>query len=432
MNLILNIKNILLKENYHLISNNINLRDFHPQLYIFLAATGIFTNNRNSLLRFIWPFVCISIVIIGLVLQGICVVHGVIVKDYTVATECFFYFLLLGVIIAVYGGILSNREKIFKLLDDMDNDFLLIHTMEPKYRDYFLKGQLMIRKLCYAWYIYTSIIAVMNFLLMMGTLLVQSLANTPDSHTNRPLMFPIWLPEDDPYRTPNYEIFAFIETCYLAIVIQSFCGYISVLLHILLHYYYVLDIIIKDFEVLFDGLDETVTHLSPQHPLRMEVQHTLNVRMKRIVQRHNLVFKSVKTVSSVFGPPLVYQVLFSAIGLCLLAFQVADKLEKGQIDIIFIMLFVGCCIQLWIPCYMGTLIRDKGYAVGDACWNSGWHKSRLGVLIRSDMVLVIQRSQRPVTIKFIGLPQLQLETFSSIATTAYSYFNMLRQYNSDS
>ncbi|KAM3967165.1 odorant receptor 67c-like [Aphomia sociella] len=253
----------------------------------------------------------------------------------------------------------------------------------------------------------------------------------PGVYIKRPLLFPMWLPDDDPYRTPNYEIFVFIQVGFLFIVHQVFSGYIYTLFHILLHYYYIMQLIMTDFEVLFDGLDETVTCLQPNDPRREQVQLTLNNRIRRVVQWHLSVFKAVKTVSSVFGPPMVYQTMFSSIAMCMILYQIADSLEKGAVNIIFVMLFLGSFLQLWIPCYIGTLLRDKGYAVGDACWNSGWHETSLGKLIRADIILVIQRSQRPVVIKFIGLPELQLETFSSIVSTAYSYFNMLRQYNSD-
>nr|QEI46828.1 odorant receptor 12 [Galleria mellonella] len=425
------IKKFFTKEDYDFDSPDVNLRNFHPQLYIYLAAMGIFTNNQESLLRFFWPFLCISITIVAIVLEAMFVVHGVLIKDYAFATECFFYFLLLGMILAVYASVLYNKNEILQLIDDMNNDFVFIRTMESKYRNSFLMGQLLIHKSCCIWYSFTTSIGILYILLILSSLVMHGLLKTSND-VNRPLLFPMWLPADDPYRTPNYEIFLSIEICFLIIVNQAFSGYIYMLFHVLLHYYYILDMIMKDFEVIFDGLDESVSCLLPKDPLRKQVQSTLNGRMKRIVQWHLAVFKAVKIVSSVFGPPLVYQVMFSSIAICLLAYQVADSLERGKVHVIFIMLLTAGILQLWIPCYIGTLLRDKGYAVGEACWNNGWHNTYLGRLIRADMVLVIQRSQQPLAIKFIGLPQLQLETFSSIMTTAYSYFNMLRQYNSDS
>ncbi|XP_034829768.2 odorant receptor 67c-like isoform X1 [Maniola hyperantus] len=275
-------------------------------------------------------------------------------------------------------------------------------------------------------------ISFMYFCRTLAILLYQSLFATQTEYLIRPLMFPFWLPNDDPFRTPNYEVFLSLQIFVSAVVVpQAFCVYVYILFHILLHYYYLMSMIIYDCEVLFNDLDPSVVELSKYDPRRIEVQFALSSRMRRIVKWHNLVIKSIETVSSVCGPPLVYQVMFSSLPICLMAYQVADSLDHGKFNIIFAMFCVATCVQLWIPCYLGTLFRDKAFAVGDALWNSGWHATPLGRLLRNDITLVIMRSQRPLSIKFTGLPNLDLETFCSIMSTAYSYFNLLRRYSRD-
>ncbi|CAH0702811.1 unnamed protein product [Spodoptera exigua] len=62
------------------------------------------------------------------------------------------------------------------------------------------------------------------------------------------------------------------------------------------------------------------------------------------------------------------------------------------------------------------------FEVGDAGWTCGWHETPLGLMIRTDIVIIILRAQQPVTIKYTGLPQIQLETFSSILKgTSFPY-----------
>ncbi|KPJ02848.1 Putative odorant receptor 13a [Papilio xuthus] len=148
-----------------------------------------------------------------------------------------------------------------------------------------------------------------------------------------------------------------------------------------------MDMIFLDFEVIFNDLDETVVKLSRYHPRRVAVQMELNRRMKRIY------------------------------------------LEQGKIHFLFILLCLAASIQLWIPCFLGTLIRNQAFAVGEACWRCGWQETPLGLLLRSDFIILILRAQQPVTIKFTGLPKLELETFSSIMSSSYSYYNLLRQYD---
>lgn len=56
----------------------------------------------------------------------------------------------------------------------------------------------------------------------------------------------------------------------------------------------------------------------------------------------------------------------------------------------------------------------KAFEVGDAGWKCGWHETPLGLMIRTDIIIIILRAQQPVTIKYTGLPEIQLETFSSV------------------
>ncbi|XP_053603697.1 odorant receptor 13a-like [Plodia interpunctella] len=431
MSLVTNLKKFFMKSNFDFDAPVITLYEFHPQLRLFLAAMGVFFNNRDSRIRFFWPIICVILAIVAVTLEGIFIYHFIMIEDYSIATECFCYFVLLGIIPFIYITVMYNKQNILELVENMNNDFIYISKLSPKYRDSFFKGHLLIYKLCYAWLVFTLVIAAMYISGTLTPLLWLSLFATQDENTIRPLMFPMWLPEDDPYRTPNYEVFMFFQISFCFIYIQTFCVYVYTEFHILLHYYNLMELLIMDFGVIFDGLDERVFDLPRWDPQRVYVQDTLRKRMRRIVQWHLSIFKAITTVSSVYGPPLVYQVMFTSLALCLMGYQIADKLDHGKFDILFSMLFVGALIQLWIPCYLGTMIRNKGFAVGDACWNCGWHETSLGRMLRTDIIILMHRSQQPVVIKFTGLPHLQLETFSSIVSTAYSYFNMLRQYNAE-
>ncbi|XP_048007340.1 uncharacterized protein LOC125242593 isoform X3 [Leguminivora glycinivorella] len=278
----------------------------------------------------------------------------------------------------------------------MNNDFRFICSLGREYRKCFLDGQLLIWKLCWYWLMFASWVASLYIANTMFYLLWQSIFATLDEHMVRPLMFPIWLPKDDPHRTPNYEVFMTFEIILIFIVLFTFGLYVYILFHLLLHYYNLMDVILIALDELFVGLDPSAASLPRQDPRREAVQLELNARVGRIARWHLSIFDSVDTISSVYGPTLVYQVMFSSIVICLMAYQVSEALS-----------------------------------LADACFYCGWHRTPLALLVRHDLTIFILRAQHPVAIKFTGLPELQLETFSSIMSTAYSYFNMLRQYNSE-
>uniref|UniRef100_A0A0K8TU53 Odorant receptor n=1 Tax=Epiphyas postvittana TaxID=65032 RepID=A0A0K8TU53_EPIPO len=430
MTIVQNARSFVYKEGFDWDKPEITLQFFHPQLQMFFAVNGIFFNNRESKIRFVWPLLSALLAMIANCFELMFMWHGFEIKDYGFVTECFCYFFILGSVVIVYISMLRNRDKIFMLSNNMNKDFLFICNLGSQYRDTFFKGQLLIWKLCWSWLCFAIFVALLYISNTLLYLLYQSTLATQDEHMVRPFMFPIWLPADDPHRTPNYEIFLALEIVLIFIVFCSFVLYVYILFHLLLHYYNLMDMILIAFGELFDGLDEEVATLEPEDPRRRAVQAQLNSRMGRIARWHHSVFESVETVSSVYGPALVYQTMFSSVVICSIAFQVAEQLSEGKVDYLFAVLGIGACLQLWIPCYIGTLLRNKGFSLGDRCFYCGWHGTSLGRLLRRDLVIFIQRSQEPLAIKFTALPHLKLETFSSIMSSAYSYFNMLRQYNS--
>ncbi|KAL4705590.1 hypothetical protein ACJJTC_004467 [Scirpophaga incertulas] len=135
--------------------------------------------------------------------------------------------------------------------------------------------------------------------------------------------------------------------------------------------------------------------------------------MKIIVDRHLEVFRSIETLSTMVGAPLVYQIIVASLCLCLFMYQLEARLHTSVLDVRILMLLLAHCAQLGILCFLGTILQDKATTVGTACWNCGWHETALGQFVRQDILIVILRSQQPFSIKFTGLPQLSLQTYSS-------------------
>lgn len=79
---------------------------------------------------------------------------------------------------------------------------------------------------------------------------------------------------------------------------KTFTAYVYIQFHILVHYYYLMDMIIMDVEVIFQDLDENVVVLPRDHPRRLEVQLILNSRIERIVKWHTSVFRYLKSLSN--------------------------------------------------------------------------------------------------------------------------------------
>ena len=88
--------------------------------------------------RFLWPLLIVSLSIVTCTFELMFIYHGADIKDYSFATECFCYFLIVFSIPIVYITVLLNRNNIMQILDTMNRDFLFICNLESKYRFVYL------------------------------------------------------------------------------------------------------------------------------------------------------------------------------------------------------------------------------------------------------------------------------------------------------
>ncbi|CAG4992651.1 unnamed protein product [Parnassius apollo] len=150
-------------------------------------------------------------------------------------------------------------------------------------------------------------------------------------------------------------------------------------------------------------------------------------RMTEIVREHNLMYKLLKNYTTVYKKLLMFEQKASAPVVCLTAYCTAEKLKVGEINGILMLLCGGTIIEVFIPSYLCTILGMKIRSVGDAFldipfWN-------IGRVIRPYMVLIMQKSLRPLQLSAPGFDEVSVRTFYTNMASAYSYFNMLRQTN---
>lgn len=84
--------------------------------------------------RFIWPFVCVVMSLIGIVLELMSIVHSLSENDLHKFTESFAYFVIVSVVPILYYCTFSGAEYIYKLVDRMESDFLNICSLGQPFR----------------------------------------------------------------------------------------------------------------------------------------------------------------------------------------------------------------------------------------------------------------------------------------------------------
>ncbi|RVE43853.1 hypothetical protein evm_011521 [Chilo suppressalis] len=126
------LKAIITKENYDLEDPDLNFYTFFPQLRMFFVPMGIFFRNENSPMRFLVPAICLGLTFMATGMEMMFVLHGIQIKDYSFATECFCYCVMLGIIPVFYATNLHKKKYLLQILEDMAEDFVFICKLDTK------------------------------------------------------------------------------------------------------------------------------------------------------------------------------------------------------------------------------------------------------------------------------------------------------------
>ncbi|KPJ18885.1 hypothetical protein RR48_12396 [Papilio machaon] len=141
----------------------------------------------------------------------------------------------------------------------------------------------------------------------------------------------------------------------------------------------------------------------------------------------NLYCKLLKNYTKVYKKLLMFEQKAGGPVVCLTAYCSAEKLKDGEINAITMLLCGGTIIEVFIPSYLCTIMGMKLRSVGEACLDIPFWD--IGKMIRPYIILMMQRSLRPLQLNAPGFEDVSVQTFSNKMASAYSFFNMLRQAN---
>ncbi|XP_039750060.1 uncharacterized protein LOC120626575 [Pararge aegeria] len=124
---------------------------------------------------------------------------------------------------------------------------------------------------------------------------------------------------------------------------------------------------------------------------------------------------------------LMFEQTITAPVVCLSAYAASVKLDEGEVHAILIILLFASIAMLFLPSCMCTILTVQVNSISYACWNMPfWNASPV---IRPYLLLIMQKSLRPLPLKVPGFQEFSVQTFSNKLSSAYSYFHMLRQAN---
>ncbi|XP_032669936.1 odorant receptor 13a-like [Odontomachus brunneus] len=143
-----------------------------------------------------------------------------------------------------------------------------------------------------------------------------------------------------------------------------------------------------------------------------------------LVNRHNNVITFAKNVEKLFSFIALVQVFFNTLVVCFLGIYLMTSHNEDGVAL-FQGIF-GCVIvtaEIFTFCFVGEYLGMKSRSLGDAGYGALWYNMSLSQ--SKDILFIIMRSQKQLTITAGGMKDLSLELFTSIMKASCSFISVL-------
>ncbi|XP_058817504.1 odorant receptor 94a-like [Topomyia yanbarensis] len=155
----------------------------------------------------------------------------------------------------------------------------------------------------------------------------------------------------------------------------------------------------------------TQTHVEKQIYRRTLVEHIKNF---------------VKEVEQIFSMAVFTQACASGITICAVMFALSSmSIFDLEASIPMLFYLIAMLLQIFLPCMFGNEITFKSHQLTNAIFSSDWYK--LSGIERKDVMRLMLRTSKPITLKAGHFFYYSLETFTSTLNTAYSIYAVLNR-----
>ncbi|KAJ8733197.1 hypothetical protein PYW08_001495 [Mythimna loreyi] len=353
------------------------------------------------------------------ILSSISCYHGLVTADLPLITEAGTYSIVLSYKMLILSCTRTNIPQYHNLLRALKKDFQYICTVGEKFRAPYFENQLKTWKICISICLFTICVAVTMNLFAYLSLFYFLATHDADTEGSRPLLFPFWLPDVDFSKSPIYELaFMFAN---IAVLLYTY-NYLFMLQTQIVWIRQITskaDIIIWNLQDLLVDIHPTTNKEQSEYFSKL-----IENRMRDIIIHHQSMYSLLDDYALVYKKLLTFEQIICGPVVTLTAYCIAEKMDKGEFQAILLLLCIATIVLYFTPSMLCTYLSIKLQSVCDACWDMPFWNA--GPVIRPYMVLMMQRSLRPLPLHTPGFQDISVETFSQKMTSAYSLFNMLR------
>ncbi|XP_078049810.1 uncharacterized protein LOC144476575 [Augochlora pura] len=245
-------------------------------------------------------------------------------------------------------------------------------------------------------------------LLYLGAVCCNSATSLLFSQTDDTMPRQLLLNMDLPFNTnesPAYEIVVTVQVILLTSGAYTFGLFSALLLMLILHVGCVIDI-------LCDVL--------------AQVSDKESGSLRFVAMEHQQVILFTEKIEQLFTYISFSQLLSNTVVTCCLGFLVITTLgtENGLPQLLkFFSAYAAICLEIFIYCFAGEYLNIKSQMIVDAAYQISWYE--LHPNISRQLILLILRSQKGLSLTFGKFSALSLDSFTEIMKASASYMSVL-------
>ncbi|KAJ3656627.1 hypothetical protein Zmor_015687 [Zophobas morio] len=254
-----------------------------------------------------------------------------------------------------------------------------------------------------------------------GTL---GLAIKPILRTGKPLPLELWLPFDVREQPWMYYF------VYVYIVLSVICGGFSngaidpLLSGMMYHITAQIKILKNNLQFLGEDVDETLAqHSTTSDFMQAKVLYR---KIQSCVQHHMAILEFVDNFERLYSFLVFSQFAASVLVICICCLFLSMVEPLTVVFFAVISFLITILSEIFLFCYYGTTLFEENNSLMRAVYMGNWYdydnKSKTSLLI------LMERSKRPLVITAGKLLELSLETFTTILRRAYSLLAVLKNY----
>ncbi|KAJ8727664.1 hypothetical protein PYW07_001783 [Mythimna separata] len=414
------IKSFYNKENTNYSTGYVDPFEFHQTFYQMLVNFKVADlKNKNPPSYFNQNMILFLTALVASIFCFISFYHGLETSDLSRITEAGTYTIVMSYKLLILSCTRRNLPQYHNFLRALKKDFKYICSVGEKYRVKYFENQLNTWKICVVLCIFNGGIGIAMNIFAYLKLFYFLATHDADTEESRPLLFPFWFPNVDLNKSPIYEVTFMFGNVAAMLYTYNFTFMLQTQIVWIRQIISKADVITWNLQDLLVDVYPTTKKEESEYFSKL-----IENRMRNIITHHQSMYSLLEDYSIVYKKLLMFeQTIYSPV-ICLSAYCIAEKLDNGEFQAILLLLCFTTIVVYFIPSLLCTYLAIKVNSVCDACWGIPFWNA--GPVIRPYMVLMMQRSLRPLPIQSPGFKDISVETFSQKLTSAYSLFNMLR------